>query len=333
MMRRLKMTKYSKKIKVFYNDAQAIDSNVGFSKSPNKPKLLLQFLKKNKLMNNFHMVSDFKPFSKKDFHTAHTEEYVNNFFLGTGNCGSNGLSWNKEFAKSVTYTNASLYNAIKHSILNPKDICFSPTSGFHHARPNGGAGFCTFSGQVIASVKLYNEFGMKGAYLDLDGHYGNSIEDSREFVKTKDGLTLNDILPRDCNINPSGHGKTYLMSLKIHLKNLSVKLLNGEVNYVVACSGADSLVDDDLGGHLNYSDWVKAKNLIYKTVKKCSEILGRPIPLTISLFGGYRGDHYDSVLDAHTRDLLECMNVLQEKSEPSKNYIKVYKFKRSGLSY
>ena len=61
-----------------------------------------------------------------------------------------------------------------------KALTFSPTSGFHHARPEGGSGFCTFSGQVIASLKIYEEKKLVGAYLDLDGHYGNSIEDSRK---------------------------------------------------------------------------------------------------------------------------------------------------------
>jgi acetoin utilization deacetylase AcuC-like enzyme len=188
--------------------------------------------------------------------------------------------------------------------------------------------FCTFSGQVIASVKIYDEFKLKGAYLDLDGHYGNSIEDSRNFVKTKDGLTLDDILPRDCNINPSGHDKNYMYSLGNHLENLVEKIMSGKVHYVVACSGADSLIDDDLGGQLKYSDWIMAKHIIYDTIKECSLRLGKPVPLTISLFGGYRRDHYESVLDAHTRDLLECMRVLQDKTEPLKNYKKVYRVKK-----
>ena len=114
-------------------------------------------------------------------------------------CESNELTWSEQFADSVRYTNASLCHAIEHSIAHPEQLTFSPTSGFHHARPRGGGGFCTFSGQVIAAVKLFRKHHMVGAHIDLDGHFGNSIEDSRAFV-----AKLNQAIPPGCNINPAG---------------------------------------------------------------------------------------------------------------------------------
>ena len=315
------------KIKVFYNPKQAIDQVVGFSRSPNKPKLLLSYLQnKNILTDNFDIVTNFKPYNKRDFLIAHTEQYVNDFFNGEGLCNSNGLNWSQNFATSVTYTNASLYEAIKYSVLHPECITFSPTSGFHHATPRSGGGFCTFSGQVIASIKIYNEYGLKGAYIDLDGHYGNSIEDSRYFCKTKDDKTLDDILPSQFNINPRNIDKEYIRDLKDKLNVLQNALFKGEVNYVVACSGADSLVDDDLGSQLSYEDWIYCKNLVYSMIKETSIELNKPIPIIISLFGGYRDDHYSSVLDAHTQDLITCMSILQEKQIPYKS---VYKKKNN----
>ena len=56
------------KIKVFYNPKQAIDQVVGFSRSPNKPKLLLSYLQnKNILTDNFDIITNFKPYNKRDF--------------------------------------------------------------------------------------------------------------------------------------------------------------------------------------------------------------------------------------------------------------------------
>ena len=126
---------------------------------------------------------NFSPFENEDFKIAHTEHYVESFFKGIEPlCSTNMLPWSKELAESVRYTNASLYNAMRYSILNPQQVCHSFSAGFHHSRPKGGSGFCTFSGQVIAAIKLYREFGAVGAVLDLDGHYGNSITDTRGFA-------------------------------------------------------------------------------------------------------------------------------------------------------
>lgn len=313
------------KIKVFYNPKQAIDQSVGFSKSPNKPKLLLSYLQAKNLFDNFEIISNFKPYNKKDFLIGHTKEYVNDFFNGGDLSDSNGLTWSENFAESVKYTNASLYEAIKYSVLHPECITFSPTSGFHHATPESGGGFCTFSGQVIASIKVYNEFRLKGAYIDLDGHFGNSIEDSRYFCKTNDNKTLDDILPSEFNINPKGYSQSYIKDLKDKLNVLQNALFKGEVNYVVACSGADSLEDDDLGSQLSYEDWIYCKTLVYDMIKETSIELNKPVPIIITLFGGYRQDHYNSVLDAHTQDLIKCISILQEKQI---SYKSIYKKKK-----
>ena len=53
----------------------------------------------------------------------------------------------------------------------------APTSGFHHAMPDRGKGFCTFSGQVIAALKIYNKYKLSGAFIDLDGQKVDEIKD------------------------------------------------------------------------------------------------------------------------------------------------------------
>ena len=189
-------------IHVFYRPEQvlAVDSPENFSKSPQKPRRLLEFLSRHGLDRRFVRHDDWQPFQREDFLLAHTPEYVDAFFAGRRPlCESNELTWSEQFADSVRYTNASLYHAIEHAVAHPEQVTFSPTSGFHHAGPTGGGGFCTFSGQVIAAVKIFREHRLVGAHIDLDGHFGNSIEDSRAFV-----ADLNQAIPPGCNINPTG---------------------------------------------------------------------------------------------------------------------------------
>lgn len=316
----------NKKIKVHYSPKQVLakDSDGNFSKSPLKPKLLLENFVAEGLGDQFEIVEDFTPYSNKDFKLAHTKGYVNSFFSGQKESTLNGLDWSVQFAESVRYTNASLHAAIRGSILEPDQIHFSPTSGFHHARPDGGSGFCTFSGQVIASIKILDEFGLSGAYLDLDGHFGNSIEDSRQFVKN-----LDIAIPTEFNINPTGRGRHYINNLKWHLQNLAKAILEGRISYVVWCHGADSHEWDDLGFQCSTEEWIECSTIFWTWVKTMDKHLGRLLPVSCALFGGYRKDDYTSVLNLHTADFVECMNNLLDlkvkytiKVQPKYSYAK-----------
>ena len=294
-------------IKTFYSDKQVLENggSSNYSKSPKKPKLLLEYLKSRNLIENFELTDRFEPYADEDFEIAHDPSYVEEFFSGKGRCSSNALSWSPQFAESVRYTNASLYSAIKNAVTNPSEVSFSPTSGFHHARPSGGSGFCTFSGQVIASLKIYRELGLKGAYLDLDGHFGNSIEDSRYYCKD-----LNSAVPLDFNINPVGTDEDYLADLGRWLSRLKHAILEGKIDYVVWCHGADSHEHDQLGHQCSTEYWVGCSTLFWRWVKEIDQELGRPLPVACALFGGYRDDDYQSVLSLHTSDFVECFKEL-----------------------
>jgi len=300
---------YKPTIKTFYNHQQVMEANIdkSFSKSPLKPKLLLKYLKKLGYYDDYLEIDNsFKPFEKSDFLIAHTEKYIDSLMNGIKPlCSSNGLPWSKELVTSLGYTNSSLYNAMHYASQNPDQIAFSPSSGFHHARPDGGGGFCTFSGQVIASVRLYREYGLRTAWLDLDGHFGNSIEDSREFVSD-----LNLAVPRGFNINPTGRDKEYIDSLKNSLEFLETAILKNDIDSVVWCHGADSHIADDLGGQVNTDFWYECSSMFYSWVKQLNEKRGKPLPVTLTLFGGYREDDYTSVLELHVSDIVQCLHTL-----------------------
>jgi acetoin utilization deacetylase AcuC-like enzyme len=301
------------KITTFYNPLMVMEQKIkdSYSKSPLKPKLLLEKIEREGLMTeNFNIVSDFKPFQPSEFHIAHKEQYVKDFFSGAKPmCESNGIPWSEQLTQSVSYTNSSLYHAILHSLNNHGEVAFSPTSGFHHATPSSGRGFCTFSGQVLASLKLYRELGVRGAYLDLDQHHGNSIEDSRRFAPD-----LNEAIPDYGNFNPAGDGQKYVDNLNNYLEKLEQKILDNEIHYLVWCHGADSHQWDDLGGSVSTEEWQKCSTIFYAWLKNLEHKRGKPVPLTLSLFGGYRSDDYNSVLSLHLMDLVTCLNGLLGKN-------------------
>lgn len=329
----------ARKIVTFYNKKQVCFDNIrksSYSKSPLKPYLLLKKIKDDGYSDMLNVVSDFKPFTKNDFYTAHTKHYVNNVFNKRGNYNSNSVPWSHNLVESLTYTNASLYNAIKYAVQNPDNVTFSPTSGFHHASPKEGSGFCTFSGQVIASTKIYREFGLSGCYFDLDGHFGNSIEDSRKYVHD-----LNKAIPVYANINPKGTNDDYVDYLKRQFKKIEEAIIKNKIHYVVWCHGADSHEDDDLGHQCSTYHWLKCADLFYSWIKELDKKLGRSIPVTLALFGGYRKDDYNSVLSLHMNDLIKCSNILcgndfEEKIEVKnkpKTKTQAYLFEKSSFEY
>jgi acetoin utilization deacetylase AcuC-like enzyme len=205
----------------------------------------------------------------------------------------------------VGYTNAALYEAKKHALLHPQTVCFAPVSGMHHAQPNRGSGFCTFSGQVISALKLYDEFGVSGAYFDLDGHYGNSIEDTRAFEPK-----LNLAIPMGCNVNPSGHNASYIEAFKRGLNHVEELILADKIHYVVFAHGADSHADDDIGGGCDTKHWLLCAEIFAEWVNTISKKIGKPLPVTLALFGGYRADNYNAVLDLHLSSLATIAKVV-----------------------
>lgn len=299
------------KIIVIYNEKMCPNSlgKTTETPSPLKPKLLIDFLNKERLDTHFLIYNTFTPFENKEFYLAHTKEYVEGFFNGippysTGN-GLLGIEWDESFANSVRYTNSSLFNAILGSINNSSQIYLSPTSGFHHAVPEQGALFCAFSGQVISAIKIFQDYKMSGAFIDLDGHYGNSIEDSRSFVKDLDLA-----IPKGCNINIKTKHSEYLEDLKIRLLILQELILENKIHYVVFCHGADSHEEDDIGWQLNTFEWIECAVIFCEWVLKIENITKRSLPVSLSLFGGYRIDDFESVLSLHAASLIKIISTL-----------------------
>ena len=298
----------SPRLRTFYNPLMSMDpDNPGeYTYNPAKPRLIMEYLERKGLLENFLTEGDFPPLSREDYYIAHTKEMVDNFFDRGKTSRILGVKWTPDYARDTTYEGASLYHAIRYAVQNPEEVCFSPSGAFHHANPTRGALFCPFSGQVIASMKVYHEFGLCGAYIDLDGHYGNSIDNSRDFVTDIDKA----ISPVCGNINIMAYHQKYMEEPKANLDVLREEIIGNRVNYVVFGHGADSHEWDELASQLSTEEWIECSMLVYTMIRETEAVTGRQIPLILFLLGGYRKDDYNSVLSLHTADLVTCLNIL-----------------------
>lgn len=315
----------SPRLRTFYNPLMSMDPEDpgSYTFNPAKPHLIMEYLERKGLIENFLIDGDFPPLPREDFYIAHTKEMVDSFFDKGKTSRILGVQWTPEYARAATYESASLYYAIRYAVQHPGEVCFSPSGAFHHANPTRGALFCAFSGQVIASMKVYHEFGLCGAYIDLDGHYGNSIDNSRDFVTDIDKA----ISPVCGNINIMAYHQKYIEELKTNLEILREEISSGRVNYVVFGHGADSHEWDELASQLSTDEWIECSRLVYTMVSDTESITGKQIPLILILFGGYRKDDFNSVLSLHTADLATCLNIL---CSGNINYIPEVTERKSG---
>lgn len=300
---------YHTGIDLYYRPEMSLSEDPGanFSKSPSKPRRFSEKLLASPLAADVTVCGDFEPLPPGNFRRCHRDAYVSAFFAGKLPLAeSNGLTWTPEFAETVRYTNASLVDATVAALERPDRIAFSPTSGFHHAAPDGGAGFCTFSGQVLAAAEVLRCTTHRPpciAWIDLDGHYGNSIPDSGEVYRW-----VPDVIRH--NLNPRGNGAAYLANLAGGLAKIERDILTEKVDMVCIAHGADSHEWDDTHGQLSTAEWLSAGRLAYQAVRRCSEVLGRPVPTVLALFGGYRHDAPESVLELHLASTGVALDVL-----------------------
>ena len=88
------------------------------------------------------------------------------------------------------------------------------------------------------------------------------------------------------------------------------RILAGKVHYVVFAHVADSHIDDDLGGQCDTAHWLACAELFSTWVNEVSLEIGKPLPVTLALFGGYRTDDYNIVLDLHLASIERCRSIL-----------------------
>ena len=278
------------------------------SKSPWKPTLVVNQLKNGFFGKDIEIMS-FTPLGKEDFLIAHTEEYVNAFFEGKMPLAeSNQIPWSIDMVRSVCANHGSFYSALEYAITHPNEFCVSPVSGFHHAKPDSGGSFCTFSGQVISSVKIFQSYGARGAYFDLDGHYGNSIDDSKSFqILTSDAIAY--------NINIKGNHQSYIEDLKNWIDLIGREIASGNIQYLVWNHGADSHEDDDYRDldFVNTREWLRCTKLFFNAVADWRR-QGFIVPVVSTLFGGYRKDNFHLVLDLHVKDIEIAHEILNVAS-------------------
>jgi acetoin utilization deacetylase AcuC-like enzyme len=264
-------------MKVFYTPKQTVLKNKSFSPSAGKPALVMESWAKLGLP--IELVEP-TPCTRKDIVLAHKESYVFGVLgLWLNNGFSNRL---KQVADSLPWTTGSFVSAAIHAATTGETVC-SPTSGFHHADYNGGMGFCTFNGLMIAAIKLKEEgHAKKVGILDIDMHYGNGTDQIIEQL----GIDYIHHWTFGHDFYPYKTPGRWLVALEGIVEGFK------GCDVILYQAGADPHVDDPFGGILTTEEMYQRDLIVFKTAKR----LG--IPIAWNLAGGYQENIRD-VLDIH----------------------------------
>ena len=179
------------------------------------------------------------------------------------------------------------------------DVTFNPSGGFHHAGPALASGFC-YLNDVVLACGLLAEKGRRVAFLDVDAHHGDGVQNA--FYDRRDVMTVSlhengkTLIPGTGFENEIGVGEGRGYSVNVPLpeatydeayvrafESLAVPVLGSyNPDVIVLELGMDGLAGDPLT-HLQLT------NNAYADVVQ--RILGFRKPVLATGGGGYNVDN------------------------------------------
>jgi len=262
-----------------------------------------------------------EPVTRDDLLRVHTPEYVDAVQTGHPRelAESQKFPWSEQLFPSVLLTNGGVLAAARMALEQRASGALA--SGFHHAGPIHGEGFCTFNGLVVALEKLRSEGAIRtAAVLDMDLHYGNGtamLAESRSWMFALsiygndywDNKPYMDVTVRQ---HPMGmHHASHPLPAHCHgIEMLSVlrELLplflgHGKPDILLYQAGADPLKDDPYSPlELTAFDLAERDRMVFEFTKK------HDIPVAWVLAGGYTEDT-SKVVEVHTNTAKVCRDI------------------------
>jgi acetoin utilization deacetylase AcuC-like enzyme len=209
-------------------------------------------------------------------------------------------SFSTSVARSVLYTCGACYDSARAALT--EGISSSLTSGFHHAGPRSGRGFCTFNGLMVAATRLLDQGHVRRlAIIDCDYHYGDG---------TQAIIDAQDLASKVLHVS---FGEKYRKPAQAAAYLAAVAALRGELRafapeLIIYQAGADPHVDDPMGGLLTTSQMRERDHVLFAIARELS------IPITWNLAGGYQIESDGSIpriVELHMNTFEEALRVWQ----------------------
>lgn len=131
------------------------------------------------------------PASRDELLLVHEAEYVDAVLTGEPLelAGSQGFTWDPGLAAAVCASTGGARDAVL-AAWGGQTGAGSLSSGLHHARAGGGAGYCTFNGLVVAALAAQSAGAQRVAILDFDAHCGGG---TASLILGRSGIEQHDV--------------------------------------------------------------------------------------------------------------------------------------------
>lgn len=262
-----------------------------------------------------------EPIHYDDLLRVHDPDYIEAIKTGQPRtlAESQKFPWSEALYPSVLLTNGGVFAAARAAL--ELGVSGALASGFHHAGPAAGQGFCTFNGLVVALEKLRANGEIRtAAVLDMDLHYGNGtamLAESRSWMFALsiygndywDNQAWPDVTIRK---HPMGmHHASHALPARCHGREMlsilheSLPLLmgHGKPDLLLYQAGADPLRDDPYSPlELTAFDLMERDRAVFEFCK------AHEIPVAWVLAGGYTPDT-TKVVEVHANTARVCRDI------------------------
>jgi acetoin utilization deacetylase AcuC-like enzyme len=287
-------------IPVFFSNTMVAPNAASFSPSASKPGQVVASWQRLGLPLR---LLEPTPATPDELALAHDRAYVEGVLACRRDNGFGNRS--REVAASLPFTTGAMLSAARHVLASGERIAAAPCSGFHHARHDRGAGFCTFNGLMVTAAALRREGRVRRiGILDLDMHFGDGTEeildrlDARSWVRHFTG---------GGSYGSPSQAPAFFAALPRVLEGMR------DCDLVLYQAGADPHIDDPLGGWLTTAQLAQRDAMVFET------LLGLGVPVVWNLAGGYQREPDGSipkVLEIHDNTMLACARALAMRVEP-----------------
>jgi histone deacetylase 11 len=209
-------------------------------------------------------------------------------------------------------------------------LAINLSGGYHHARPDGGEGFCIYADAALAIDRLRHDQLLgehdRIVHIDLDVHQGNGVchcfrDDRAVFLFDMFNPAIYPAYDRlarerlDCaaQVPPGSTGQEYLRLLTARLPAfLDGVSKTSPVRFAIYNAGTDIYEHDSLGG-LNVSH----EAIVERDWFVVDQLVRRGIPTLLLLSGGYHRDNYKIIADSLINILLRTSHEPGDESSRS----------------
>lgn len=245
-----------------------------------------------------------RPVNEEEILTFHTEDYLKAVkSLSRGERVVDPADYNfTEEGDNPLY--AGMYEAASRAVgasltaaemvvRGDANVSFNVSGGMHHAAPDFASGFCIFNDVVIV-IKYLLRRGLKVAYIDIDAHHGDGVQDA--FYSNPQVLTISIhewgkyLFPGTGEVTEIGEGDGKGFNVNIPLSPLTddsvyLKVFKELVPPLVGNFKPDIIVTQ-LGCDTHYLDPLTHLNLTTEGYIETIRELRRLSPRWVALGGG-----------------------------------------------